>query len=47
MIRVHFLINKLNIEHIIALGGKKSNEKLEKRGINVKMRQIPLLGTYA
>lgn len=30
MIRVHFLINKLNIEHIIALGGKKSNEKLEK-----------------
>ena len=27
MIRVHFLINKLNIEHIIALGGKKSNEK--------------------
>lgn len=30
MIRVHFLINKLNTEHIIALGGKKSNEKLEK-----------------
>lgn len=30
MIYVHFLINKLNIEHIIALGGKKSNEKLEK-----------------
>lgn len=30
MIHVHFLINKLNIEHIIALGGKKSNEKLEK-----------------
>ena len=27
MIRVHFLINKLNIERIIALGGKKSNEK--------------------
>ena len=47
MIRVHFLINKLNIEHIIALGGKKSNENWEKRGINVKMRQIPLLGTYA
>jgi len=44
MIRVHFLINKLDIEHIIALGGKKSNEK---RGIDVKMRQIPLLGTYA
>ena len=38
MIRVHFLINKLNIEHIIAW---------EKRGIDVKMRQIPLLGTYA
>ena len=32
MIRVHFLINKLNIEHIIALGGKKSNEKLRKKG---------------
>ena len=30
MILVHFLINKLDIEHIIALGGKKSNEKLEK-----------------
>lgn len=30
MIHVYFLINKLNIEHIIALGGKKSNEKLEK-----------------
>ena len=30
MIHVNFLINKLNIEHIIALGGKKSNEKLEK-----------------
>ena len=30
MVRVHFLINKLNTEHIIALGGKKSNEKLEK-----------------
>lgn len=30
MIHVHFLINKLNVEHIIALGGKKSNEKLEK-----------------
>lgn len=30
MVYVHFLINKLNIEHIIALGGKKSNEKLEK-----------------
>ena len=27
MVYVHFLINKLNIEHIIALGGKKSNEK--------------------
>ena len=32
MIRVHFLINKLDIEHIIALGGKKSNEKLGKKG---------------
>lgn len=30
MVHVHFLINKLNIEHIIALGGKKINEKLEK-----------------
>lgn len=30
MICVHFLINKLDIEHIIALGGKKSNEKLGK-----------------
>lgn len=30
MIHVHFLINKLNIEHIIALGGKKSNKKLGK-----------------
>ena len=30
MVHVHFFINKLNIEHIIALGGKKSNEKLEK-----------------
>ena len=30
MVHVHFLINKLDIEHIIALGGKKSNEKLEK-----------------
>lgn len=28
MIRVHFLVNKLDIEHIIALGGKKSNEKI-------------------
>ena len=24
MVHVHFLINKLNIEHIIALGGKKN-----------------------
>ena len=30
MVHVHFLINKLNIEHIIAVGGKKINEKLEK-----------------
>lgn len=36
MIRVHFLINKLNIEHIIALGGKKSNEKLGKKGNQCK-----------
>ena len=36
MIRVHFLISKLNIEHIIALGGKKSNEKLEKKGNQCK-----------
>jgi len=47
MIRVHFLINKLNIKHIIALGGKKAMKNWEKRGIDVKMRQIPLLGTYA
>ena len=36
MVHVHFLINKLNIEHIIALGGKKINEKIwekiEKQG---------------
>ena len=35
MVYVHFLINKLNIEHIIALGGKKINEnweKIEKQG---------------
>ena len=32
MIYVHFLINKLDIEHIIALGEKKSNEKLGKKG---------------
>ncbi len=31
MIYVHFLINKLNIEHIIALGGKKINEKFGKK----------------
>ena len=31
MVHVHFLINKLNIEHIIALGGKKSNEKIGKK----------------
>ena len=40
MIHVHFLINKLNIEHIIALGGKKSNKKLgknRKRGIELFM----------
>ena len=36
MIYVHFLINKLNIEHIIALGGKKSNEKLGKKGNRCK-----------
>ena len=36
MIRVHFLINKLDIEHIIALGGKKSNEKLGKKGNRCK-----------
>lgn len=36
MIRVHFLINKLDIEHIIALGGKKSNEKLGKKGNQCK-----------
>lgn len=40
MVHVHFLINKLDIEHIIALGGKKSNEKLgkiEKQGNRRKM----------
>ena len=37
MICVHFLINKLNIEHIIALGGKKSNEKL---GKNREKREV-------
>lgn len=47
MILIHFLINKLDIEHIIALGGKKAMKNWEKRGINVKMRQIPLLGMYA
>ena len=31
MVHVHFLINKLNIEHIIALGGKKINEKSGKK----------------
>ncbi len=30
MVYVHFLINKSNIEHIIALDRKKSNEKLGK-----------------
>lgn len=31
MVYVHFLINKLNVEHIIALGGKKINEKFGKK----------------
>ena len=31
MVHVHVLINKLNIEHIIALGGKKINEKFGKK----------------
>lgn len=31
MVYVHFFINKLNIEHIIALGGKKINEKFGKK----------------
>ena len=31
MVHVHFLINKLNIEQIIALGGKKINEKFGKK----------------
>ena len=34
MVHVHFLINKLNIEHIIALGGKKINEKFGKKQRN-------------
>ena len=44
MIRVHFLINKLNIEHIIALGGKKSNEKLVKKGNQFKIAEISVTG---
>ena len=31
MVHVHFLINKLNIEHIIALSEKKINEKFGKK----------------
>ena len=31
MVHVYFLVNKLNIEHIIALGGKKINEKFGKK----------------
>ena len=31
MVYVHFFINKLYIEHIIALGGKKINEKFGKK----------------
>lgn len=31
MVHVHFFVNKLNIEHIIALGGKKINEKFGKK----------------
>lgn len=31
MVHVHFLINKLNVEHIIALDGKKINEKFGKK----------------
>jgi len=31
MVHVYFLINKLNIERIIALGGKKINEKFGKK----------------
>ena len=44
MIRVHFLINKLNIEHIIALGGKKSNEKLGKKGNQCKNAANSVIG---
>ena len=40
MVRVHFLINKLNTEHIIALGGKKINEKLEKNIWEAAMEKI-------
>ena len=39
MIYVHFLINKLDIEHIIALGGKKSNEKCGKFRYWARMRE--------
>ena len=45
MIHVHFLINKLDIEHIIALGGKKSNEKLRKKGNRCNCSWVGTFGT--
>lgn len=45
MVHVHFLINKLNIEHIIALGGKKINEKLEKNVWEAAMEKTCRLPT--
>ena len=45
MIHVHFLINKLDIEHIIALGGKKSNEKLGKKGNRCNCSRVGTFGT--
>ena len=42
MVHVHFLINKLNIEHIIALGGKKINEKFGKKD---RSKEIDVTGS--
>lgn len=44
MIYVHFFVNKLNIEHIIALGGKKSNEKLRKKGNRCNCSRVGTFG---
>lgn len=45
MIRVHFLINKLDIEHIIALEGKKAMKIGKKGESDVKCGKFQLLGT--